>query len=119
MNRKELIVLTDAVLITCVVPRGAADAVVRAAQDAGARSAAVSYGHGAGARDRLGNRGLSGDVDKEIVHVIDTAAHADRIMEAMVAAGGLANPGSGFMYVIPLEKAATWVPAEIGRKLTG
>jgi len=118
VNRKELIVLTDAVLIVCVVPRGIADAVVRAAQDAGARNAAVSYGHGTGVRDRLGARGLSSEVGKEIVHVIDTAAHADRIMEAMVAAGGLAD-GSGFIYVIPLEKAATWIPAEVARKLGG
>jgi len=119
MNRRELIVLTDAVLITCVVPRGAADAVVRAAQNAGARNAAISYARGTGARDRLGARGMSTDVEKEIVHVIDTAAHADRIIEAMVAAGGLADPGSGFIYVIPLEKAATWVPAGVAGKLTG
>jgi nitrogen regulatory protein PII len=117
MNRRELIILTDAVLITCVVPRGAADAVVRAAQDAGARNAAVSYAHGAGARNRLGTSSLSADAEKEIVHVIDTTAHADRIMEAMVAAGGLAAPGSGFIYVVPLEKAATWVPAAVTRKL--
>jgi hypothetical protein len=118
MNRKELIVLTDAVLITCVVPRGAADAVVRAAQDAGARNAAVSYARGAGARDRLGSRGLTPDAEREIVHVIDTAAHTDRIIEAMVAAGGLAAQDSGFICVTPLEKAATWVPAEVERRLS-
>lgn len=118
MNRKELIVLTDAVMITCVVPRGAADAVVRAAQDAGARNATISYARGTGARNRLGTRALSADTAQEIVHVIDTAAHADRIIEAMVAAGGLGAPGAGFACVVPLEKAATWVPAEVARKLT-
>jgi hypothetical protein len=60
---------------------------------------------------------MSDEAEKEIVHVIDTAAHADRIVEAMVAAGGLAAPGSGFICVTPLEKAATWLPAGVVRRL--
>ena len=41
MSRNEMIVLTDAVLITAIVQRGLADMVVQVAQDAGAQGATI------------------------------------------------------------------------------
>ena len=41
----------------------------------------------------------------------------DRIFERMYLAGKLDTPGKGMMYVTPLEKAATYVPPEIVKKL--
>lgn len=39
MSRNEITALTDVALITCIVQRGIADTIVRAAQDAGAQGA--------------------------------------------------------------------------------
>ena len=41
--KDEMIVLTDAVLVTCIVQRGVADAVVNAALRVGAQGATVFY----------------------------------------------------------------------------
>ena len=41
----------------------------------------------------------------------------DRIVEVMYLTGRLDTPGMGFIYVTPLEKAATFIPPEIAAKL--
>ncbi len=54
MSQREMIVMTDASLITCVVQRGKADDIVNAARGAGAQGATIYYGHGTGVHERLG-----------------------------------------------------------------
>ena len=54
MSKKEIIVLTDVALITCIVQRGMADEIINAAQEAGAQGATVFYARGEGVRERLG-----------------------------------------------------------------
>lgn len=114
---KDLIVLTDVALITCIVQRGAADEIVRAAQDAGAQGATVYFARGAGVRERLGILGLAVDVEKEVINIIVASDQVDHIFERMYAAGHLDTPGMGFMYVTPLEKAATYIPPEVAARL--
>ena len=46
MSTREFTVLTDVSMITCVVQRGKAEAVVEAAQDAGAQGATIHFGNG-------------------------------------------------------------------------
>jgi len=117
MSQKELIVLTDVSLITCIVQRGLADDIVHAAQEAGAQGATVNYGRGGGVRERLGILGLAIEVEKEIINIIVANDQVDRIFERMYIAGNLDTPGMGFIYVTPLEKAGTYIPPEIAEKL--
>ncbi len=117
MSRKDIIVLTDVSLITCIVQRGLADTIVNAAQEAGAQGATIYYGRGAGVRERLGVLGLAVEVEKEVITIIVATEQVDRIFEKMYLAGQLDTPGMGFIYVTPLEKAATYVPGEIAEKL--
>ncbi|HEX7705948.1 MAG TPA: P-II family nitrogen regulator [Thermoanaerobaculia bacterium] len=114
---KEMIVLTEVALITCIVQRGLADEVVRAAQAAGAQGATIYYARGSGVRERLGILGLAVDVEKEVINIVVAADQADRIFERMYVAGKLDTPGMGFIYVTPLDKAATFIPPEIAAKL--
>jgi nitrogen regulatory protein PII len=114
---KEMIVLTDVALITRIVQRGLADEVVRASQEAGAQGATIYYARGSGIRERLGILGLAVDVEKEVINIIVASDRADRIFERMYVAGKLDTPGMGFIYVTPLEKAATFIPPEIASKL--
>lgn len=113
MSQREITVLTDVALITCIVQRGVADRIVKAAREAGASGATIHYGRGTGVRERLGILGIAVEVEKEIINVVVASDQADRLFEAMYFAGNLDTPGMGFIYTTPLEKAATYVPHEI------
>ncbi len=113
MAARELTILTDVSMITCVVQRGKADAVVQAAQDAGAQGATIYYGYGSGVRERLGVLGLAVDVEKEIITTLVADDQVDRIFERIYFAGELDVPGAGIIYITKLEKAATYIPKEV------
>ena len=113
MSTREFTVLTDVSMITCVVQRGKAEAVVQSAQDAGAQGATIYYGSGSGVRERLGLLGLAVDVEKEIITILCGDEQLDRVFEKMYFAAELDLPGAGIIYVTKLEKAATFVPKEI------
>jgi nitrogen regulatory protein P-II 1 len=117
MSKREITILTDVALITCVVQRGAADDIIKAAQDVGAQGATVYYAKGVGVRERLGVLGLAIEVEKEVIDIIVATNQIDRIFEKMYIAGKLDTPGMGIMYVTHLEKAATYIPEEIAQKL--
>lgn len=117
MKKRDIIVLTDVALITCIVQRGLADTIVDAAQDAGAQGATVYYARGSGVRERLGILGLTVEVEKEVITIVAATDQVDRIFERMYVAGQLDTPGMGFIYVTPLEKAATHIPHEIAERL--
>ena len=119
MSKKDIIVLTDVALITCIVQRGLADDIVKAAQQAGAQGATIYYARGGGVRERLGILGMAVEVEKEVINIIVATDAVDRIFERIYVAGQLDTPGMGFMYVTPLEKAATYIPQEIADKLLG
>ena len=113
MSARELTVLTDVSMITCIVQRSKADGVVKAAQDAGAQGATIYYGVGSGVRERLGLLGLAIDVEKEIITTLVADDQVDRIFERMYFAAELDVPGAGIIYITKLEKAATFIPKEI------
>ena len=118
MSTRKFTVLTDASLITCIVQRGLADEIVKAARQAGAQGATVHYARGTGVRERLGILGVAVEVEKEVISVVVSTDQADRIFETMYLAGRMDTPGMGFMYITPLEKAATYIPHHIVEKLT-
>lgn len=117
-KKREITVLTDAALITCIVQRGLADPIVKAARDAGAQGATVYYAQGSGVRERLGLLGVALEVEKEVINIVVATEQADQIFEKMYLAGNLDTPGMGIMYITPLEKVATYVPPRVLDKLS-
>jgi len=117
MTTRDFTVLTDVSMITCIIQRGKADAIVQAAQDAGAHGATIYYGYGSGVRERLGLLGLAVDVEKEIITILVADDQVDRIFERMYFAAELDLPGAGIIYLTKLEKAATYIPREIIEKV--
>ncbi|EIJ34175.1 P-II family nitrogen regulator [Thiothrix nivea] len=117
MNKREIVVLTDVALITAVVQRGLADTIVRAAQEAGAQGANTHYARGRGVRERLGILGLAIEAEKEVINIVVSTDQLDQVFEKMYLAGQMDTPGMGFMWVTPLEKAATFIPPEIVERL--
>jgi nitrogen regulatory protein PII len=112
-NKRRITFLTDVRLITCIVQRGLADTIVNAAQDAGAQGATIFYAKGSGVRERLGVLGVAVEVDKEVVNIVVSSDQLDTVFNNIYLAGQLDTPGMGFMYVTPLEKAATYIPDEL------
>jgi len=115
-QKREMVVLTDVSLITAIVQRGKADALVFAAQEAGAQGASIHYSHGRGVRERLGILGLAVEAEKETFHIIVSTDQANRVFEAIYKAGDFDTPGMGIMWVTPVEKAATFIPEDILQK---
>jgi nitrogen regulatory protein P-II 1 len=117
LNEREITVLTDVSLITCVVQRGLADDVIKAAQEAGAQGATTYYARGGGVRERLGILGVAVEVEKEVINIVVANDQVERVFEKMYLAGQLDTPAMGIIYITPLEKVATHIPDEILEKL--
>lgn len=112
--------LTDVAMITCVVKHGISDTILQAARDVGAVTGAVSYyARGHGARERLGLLGIAVDAEKEIISLLVSLEQQDVVFEALIRAGHLDAPGSGYIYCTPLEKIATHLPRKIIDELEG
>ncbi len=118
MIQREITVLTDIALITCIVQRGVADTIIQAAREAGAQGATVYFARGMGIRERLGILGVSVEVEKEIIDIVVSKDQVERVFERMYLAGNLDTPGMGIMYITPLEKAATFIPPEVLEKFS-
>ncbi|MBU1690759.1 MAG: P-II family nitrogen regulator [Gammaproteobacteria bacterium] len=115
----EIVVLTDAVLITAIVQRGVADDVVRAARRAGAQGATVFYARGMGVRQRhMGVLGVTVNAEKEVIYIVASTDQADHIFERIFTTAKLDTPGMGMAYVTPLEKMATYIPPELIEKFS-
>jgi len=87
MAQRDITVLKDVSLITCVVQRGAADPIINAAREAGAQGATVNYGKGMGIRERLGILGVAVEVEKEVIQILVSSEQVDRVFERMYLAG--------------------------------
>lgn len=113
----ELIVLTDAVLLTAIVQRGNADMVVQAAQEAGAQGATIFHARGTGMRQKhLGILGLTVNSEKEVIYIVVPSEQADRMFERIFVTAKLDTPGMGILWMTNLEKMATYVPHEVAAR---
>jgi len=113
MEERELLVLTDVSLITCIVQRGMADEVVAAATGAGAQGGTVYFARGYGIRERLGVLGVAIEAEKEVILIVVSDEQADLVFERIYLSAKLGTPGMGMMFVSRLEKAATYIPREV------
>ena len=97
-------------LITCVVQRGKADKVAKAAVEAGAAGATIFYARGMGLRERLGLLGLAIVPEKEVLMIVCKEEEVRAIFAAVVNAANLNTPGMGIAYVIPIHEVAGLIP---------
>jgi nitrogen regulatory protein PII len=103
--------LTNLQVITCVVERGRADEVMKAAMKAGAPAATIYFARGSGIRERLTTLlKIAISPEKEVIDIVAATDKADAIFEAMVEAGQMDLPGKGFIYMMPVTRAVTHVP---------
>jgi nitrogen regulatory protein P-II 1 len=113
MSKKNITVLTDLNLITCIVQKGAADDIVKAAVEAGVQGATIHYARGTGIRERLGLLGVAVESEKEVINIMVSAEMTDMVFETLYFAGKLDTPGMGIIFVMPISKAGTYVPEKL------
>ena len=90
--------------ICCIMKRGQGNTVARIALDTGTCVPAIHFGTGTGVRDKMGLLRITIPPEKEIIHAFPTTHEADHILEMMIDAGRLDQPGSGFIYSFPIKK---------------
>ena len=113
MPKKNITVLTDLNLITCIVQKGAADDIVKAAVQAGVQGATIHYARGTGVRERLGLLGVAVESEKEVINIMVSTEMTDMVFETLYFAGKLDTPGMGIIFVQPIQKAGTYVPEKL------
>ena len=108
-------IMKDVELITCVVQRGKADNVAKAAIKAGAGGATIFFGRGTGLRERLGLLGLAIVPEKEIIMIVAGKEKIPVIMKAIFDAAKLHIPGMGIAYIMPVHSVTGLVFPEINK----
>jgi len=99
-------------MIMAIVQRGQADDIVSAAIKSGAPAATIFFGRGRGIRERLGLLGLAIQPEKEIIMIVAEERLVDQVITGMVKAGNLDQPGIGFVFVVPVERALGMLEAK-------
>jgi len=98
-------------LITAVVLRGKADAVVKAAFEAGAGGATIFFARGKGIREKLRMFGIGISPEKEVVLFVTGKKQTAKIFLAIIKAGKLDIPGEGFAYIQDVNQAIGFLPS--------
>jgi nitrogen regulatory protein PII len=78
----------------------------------GATGGIVHGARGTGARERLGLLGIAVEAEKDVLSIVAPSEHQELVCRAIFGAGQLGQPGRGYLYVTPLDKVATYIPAE-------
>lgn len=100
-------------LITCVVQRGRADKICKAALAAGAAGATVFFARGMGIRERLGLLGLAVVPEKEVILILSPTTQVETIFNALVKAGNLDTPGFGLAFISDVANVAGLHPVDV------
>lgn len=113
MSKKNITILTELNLITCIIQKGSADDIVKAAVAAGVQGATIHYARGTGVRERLGLLGVAVESEKEVINIMVSVEMTDMVFETLYFAGKLDTPGMGIIFVTPISKAGTYVPDKL------
>ncbi|KCZ70757.1 Nitrogen regulatory protein P-II [Candidatus Methanoperedens nitroreducens] len=104
--------LTNYNVIFTIVERGKGETIIKAAHEAGAEGATLFFGRGTGVHEHKKILGIPIEPEKEIVITLIEKEKTDAILEAIVRAGKLDEPGHGRAFVLNVEKMAGAVHLE-------
>lgn len=91
-------------LIVSIVRKGWGDTVLTASKQAGAHGGTVLLGRGVGIHENQSILGIAIEPEKEIVLTLVYTEAADAILDAIVAAAKLNDPGNGLAFVVPVSR---------------
>lgn len=91
-------------LIFSIVRKGWGQTVLEASVKAGATGGTIFFGRGVGVNEKDTIFGIAIEPEKEIVLTLVPASEADSILEEIVRAAELNQPGRGLAFVVPVSK---------------
>ena len=92
-------------MIVCVVNSGFSDAVMSAAREYGARGGTVLHARGTANQEAETFFKITIQPDKEVVLILVPSAITGDILHAIYQKVGLATPGQGIAFTLPVENA--------------
>jgi nitrogen regulatory protein PII len=93
-------------LIVSIVRKGWGDTVLEATMAAGAHGGTVLFGRGIGRNEQQKVFGIQIEPEKEVVFTLVPSDIVDRVLQAVVRAAELTEPGHGLAFVIAAEQVA-------------
>ncbi len=92
----------DIKCIVAIVERGKADKIVEKAKLAGATGASIFYGRGTGETEAKKFLNMHIESSKEMILILSSKEEYKDIMDAIVKAGNLKEPGTGIIFSVPV-----------------
>ena len=91
-------------LIVAIVAQGNATPLIAAAKEAGAEGGTILRGRGSGIHESNRFLGIPIEPEKDIVLVLIAESLTDAVMNAIVEAGRLDQPGKGIAFVLNVPR---------------
>lgn len=93
-------------LIVVVVERGRASGIMEAARGVGAEGGTILHGRGTGIHEHSTFLGIPIEPEKEILMILAETSITERVLDAVVTAGALNEPGRGIAFVLDVSRVA-------------
>jgi nitrogen regulatory protein P-II 1 len=101
--------MTDRVrfrLIVAIVPQGHCSPLVSAAKGAGAEGATIVRGRGTGVHEGGKFLGIPIEPEKDVLLILVPLEIAEAVLDALVTAGELDQPGHGIVFMLDVPRVA-------------
>lgn len=95
---------TDFQLIVTIVNRGQCGSVVDSSREAGAEGGTIVPGRGTGIHEKAKLFSFTIEPEKDIVLTLVPAKLTEQVLDAIVKATNLNEPGNGIAFVMDVEK---------------
>jgi nitrogen regulatory protein PII len=93
-------------LLVAIVSQGRCSPLVEAAKAAGAEGATIVRGRGTGVHEGAKFLGLPIEPEKDVMLVLVPVDAAEEVLDAMVTAGQLDQPGKGIVFMLDVPRVA-------------
>ncbi len=93
-------------LLVAIVSQGRCSPLVEAAKATGAEGATIVRGRGTGVHEGAKFLGLPIEPEKDVMLVLVPVDAAEAVLDAMVTAGQLDQPGKGIVFMLDVPRVA-------------
>lgn len=94
----------DFELIVSIVDKGQCGKVIESSQEAGAEGGTIIPGRGSGIHEKAKLLSFNIEPEKDIVLTLVPADRTEKVLEAIVKASDLNEPGKGIAFVVDVER---------------
>ena len=93
-------------LIVTIVKRGHSEKVLKASKEAGAEGGTILFARGSGVHEKATLMGIPIEPEKEVLFTVIQEELTEKVLEAIIKAGNLENPGQGIVFVLDVKSVA-------------